>query len=71
VGPLDLAPLGFLGEELVHLGDGTVVGDDGEPVVVHVEDEVLAHDGQPDEGDVALRFHDVSRGMKFGFRETF
>ena len=23
-----------------------------EPVVVHVEDEVLSHDGQPDEGDV-------------------
>ena len=55
--PDDLGALGFLGQELVDLGDGAVVGDDGEAVVVHVEDEVLAHDGQADEGDVALRFH--------------
>ena len=40
--------LGFLVQKLVHLGDGAVVSDDGEAVVVHVEDEVLAHDCQAD-----------------------
>ena len=41
-------------QEVVHLGGGPVVGDHLEAVVVHVEDEVLAHDGQPDEGDVGV-----------------
>ena len=36
----------------VDLLRGPVVGAHDEAVVVHVEDDVLAHDGQPDEGDV-------------------
>ena len=41
-------------QEVVHLLRGPVVGADLEAVVVHVEDEVLAHDGQPDESDVTV-----------------
>ena len=37
-----------------------LIGHDGEAVVVHVEDEVLAHDGQTNQCDVAFWFHDVS-----------
>ncbi|MCG3778535.1 MAG: hypothetical protein JW388_1256 [Nitrospira sp.] len=53
----DLRAFGFVGEEVVHLLYGAVVGHDGEAVVVHVEDEILAHHGQADECDVAFRFH--------------
>jgi hypothetical protein len=42
-------------------------------VVVHIEDEVLAHDGQADDGDISDRFHRLaSRGFQVpgdgGFR---
>ncbi len=50
----DVGALGFVGEEIVHLGDGAVEGHDGEAVVVHVQNEVLAHDGQADQCDVSL-----------------
>ncbi len=53
--------LGLVVEEGVDLGDGAVVGDDGEAVVVHVQDKILTHDGQTDKGDVSLRFHDDKR----------
>jgi hypothetical protein len=33
--------------------------DDGESVVVHVENQILAHDGQTDECDVSLWFHNA------------
>ena len=49
--------LGFVGEEVVHLLDGAVEGHDGEAVVVHVQNQILAHDGQTDECDVSFRFH--------------
>ena len=55
-----LVPLASLARNSSTFDDGAVVGHDGEAVVVHVEDEVLAHDGQADECDVALWFHDVS-----------
>ena len=44
-------------EESVNLVDSAVVGAHDEPVVVHVEDEVLAHHGQPDQGDVGHRLN--------------
>ena len=53
----DLGALGFVVEEIVHLGNGAVEGHDGEAVVVHVQNQILAHDGQPDQCDVSLRFH--------------
>lgn len=48
----DVGAFGALAEELVHLLDGPVVRGDDEPVVVHVQYQVLAHDGQADETDV-------------------
>ena len=50
----DLRALRLLGQELVHLGDGSVERHDGEAVVVHVQDEILAHDGQANQRDVAF-----------------
>jgi len=48
----DVRAFGTLLQELVHLLDGPVVGCDHKPVIVHVEDEILAHDGQADESEV-------------------
>ena len=53
----DFGALGFVGEEVVHLLDGAVEGHDGEAVVVHVQNEILAHDGQTNQCDVSLWFH--------------
>ena len=53
----DLGALGFAAEELIHLGHGAVEDGHGEAVVVHVENEILAHDGQSDQCDVSLSFH--------------
>ena len=41
-------------EEIVDFGYGAVEDSDGVAVVGHVEDEVLAHDGKPDESNVSL-----------------
>jgi hypothetical protein len=48
----------FFREEFIYLGSGAVVGHDSVAVVIHVQDEVLAHDGQANQCDIALRFHD-------------
>ena len=53
----DLGALGFLVEEIVHLGDGAVESDHGEPVVVHVENEILAHYSKANYSDVGFWFH--------------
>lgn len=37
----NLGALGLVGQEVVNLGDGSVVGADGETMVVHVQDQVL------------------------------
>ena len=55
MGALDLGALRLVREEVVHLGGGAVVGHDGEAVVVHVENQILAHDGQADHCDIAGR----------------
>ncbi len=60
MGTENLGSLGFLGQKLVNLLDRAVVGHDGEAVVVHIEDDVLAHDGQADECNVALWLHVLS-----------
>jgi hypothetical protein len=57
MGADDLGALRLVGEEGVHLVNRAVEGHDGEAVVVHVQDQVLAHDGQADDGDVSARFH--------------
>ena|SRR5438477_9075915 len=53
----DVRAFGFLTEKLIDFGDGAVEGDDLEAVVVHVEDEVLAHDSQADESNIRCRLH--------------
>ncbi len=52
----DLGALGFVGQEVVHFGDGAVEDGHLEAVVVHVEDEVLSHDGEADQADVTRCF---------------
>ena len=56
--PMTLVPLARC-EKVIDLGDGAIEGDDGKTVVVHIEDQVLAHDGQPNQGDVSCWFHVV------------
>jgi len=60
----DLGALGFAAEEFIHLGDGAIEDGDGEAVIIHVENEVLAHDGQTDESDVCLSFHEYATLIK-------
>lgn len=44
-------------EEVVDLGDGTVVSNDSEAVVGGIEDQVLTHDGQTDKTEVTTVLH--------------
>ena len=50
-------PLASLAKKVVHLGHRAVEGRHGEPVVVHVQNQVLAHHGQPNNSDISFRFH--------------
>src|SRR5665213_1626903 len=52
--------LRFVGEKMIYLFNRAIECDDGEAVVVHVENDVLAHDGQSDKCDVSLCVHKVS-----------
>ena len=51
----DLRALRLVVDELVHLGDGAVEHGHLVAVVVHVQDQVLAHDGQADQADITTR----------------
>ena len=53
----DIGALGLVVEEVVHLRDGAIVSGHGEPVVVHVQNQILAHNGQPDYSNISFRFH--------------
>ena len=53
----DARAFGLLVQEFIHLGNGAVEGGDGKTMVVHVEDQVLAHHGQPNDGDIGFGFH--------------
>src|SRR5262249_28074967 len=55
-----LAPLGGVLEEFIDLRCGAIERDHRVPVVVHIEYEVLAHDGEADQGDISSLFHDVA-----------
>ena len=55
--PRTFVPLASLARKSSTFSDGAVEGHHGEAVVVHVEDQVLAHDGKADQGDVSFRFH--------------
>lgn len=45
--------LGLILKEVVNLADGAVEGNNGESVISSVEDQVLSHDSQADEAEIA------------------
>jgi uncharacterized protein (DUF302 family) len=47
---------GFVADELIDLGNRSIEYGHAIPVVVHVQDQVLAHDGQADQPDVTIFF---------------
>ena len=69
MGADDIGAFGFVVEEVVHLRDGPVEGDHGEPVVVHVQNQILAHDGQANDGDISFGFH-FSPVLKISAHDT-
>src|ERR1043166_3178620 len=60
----DLLPLGPAIHEIIYTTRGAVIDSDGVAAAFHVEDEVFAHDGQADQGDVSRgsRHRWISRG---------
>ena len=62
--PMTWAPLASLARKTVHLLHRAVEGHDGEAVVVHVQNQVLAHDGQTDQRNVSFWFHKISSRFK-------
>src|SRR5438105_842217 len=56
----DLRSRSFVLNKIVDLGDGAVEDRDLVAVVVHIEDQVLPHDGEADESDVTtFRLHSL------------
>src|SRR5262249_19627032 len=49
--------LGFFGKEFIHLFDGAVESDHGETVIIHVQNQILAHHGQTDHCNISIGFH--------------
>ena len=60
VRPLHLRALGLIGQELIHLVGRTVVSHHGKPMIVHVQNQVLTHDSQADQGNIRFLFHSIS-----------
>jgi hypothetical protein len=52
-----LCPLRLIGEELVHLGHRSIKRHDRKAVIVHVQNQILAHHCQPDYRDITFSFH--------------
>ena len=64
MGADNVCPFCFIGDEIVDLGNSAVENRNFEPVVVHVEDKILSHDGEADEADIArCVWHNVSQGF--------
>ena len=56
---------GFVGDEVIHLRDGAIKNGYAIAVVVHVQNEVLAHYRETDEADItSFRLHDAPLGTK-------
>ena len=53
---LDGGSLGFVIQEVIDLGSGAVKDGDLIPVVVHIQDQILAHYGETDEADITGLF---------------
>lgn len=47
---------GFVSKKAVDLQYGTIEDCDGELVIGHIQDQILAHDGQPDESKISTGF---------------
>ena len=57
----DLCAGRFLLDEIVYFGDGSIKHTHAITVVVHIQDQILAHDSQADQSDVAaFLFHSIS-----------
>src|SRR3954452_4814083 len=65
MGAEDVLPPPSAVDEAVHLRGRAVEDGDGVTVALHVQDEVLAHHGQPDQPDVVGRGRCV-HGKSFG-----
>ena len=63
MGAPDRGALGALGQELVDPGNRAVENRHPDPVVVHVQHEVLPHDRQPDQADI--RFYHMPPFSRF------
>src|ERR1700687_1739262 len=61
-----LPALGGIVEEFVDLRRGAVKRDHRVPVVVHIQNEILAHDGEANKGDICGWFHDQLQRMASG-----
>jgi hypothetical protein len=55
-----LAALGGSVQKIIDLGGSAIVRHHRESVVVHVEDQILAHHGQTDQSDICCWFHENS-----------
>ncbi len=56
-----LVPLASLFRKSSTLERVRLIGDDGKAVIVHVEDQILAHDGQANDCNIRCRFHNNLR----------
>ena len=54
------AALGGVLEKVIDLGNRAVEGHHGVAMVIHVEDQVLAHDCQTDQRDICRLLHDLA-----------
>ena len=63
---MTFVPLASFGQKIVHARNGAVENGHGEAVVVHVENQILAHHGQTNQGDISL-FHGVILALESFF----
>jgi len=64
----DVAALGLVVDEVIDLGNGPIENGYGEAVIVHVQDQVLAHDRKADQADVAFFVAHVPFPLLFGVK---
>lgn len=65
VGAYDFGVLRFVVQKVVHLLGGSIVGADHEAVVVHVQNQVLAHHGETDQRDIGTVWSDSEVVVRF------
>jgi hypothetical protein len=47
--------------KLIYLGNGSIENRDFVAVIIHIQDQVLAHHGQPDQSDITCSWlHSIS-----------